>query len=239
MLVNEIKWWVRVFCVVNGSFFSLACFAADFESVDHISTLTKNFILKNVPVDAGDTIEVKVNAMKAGEELPICTKEISAAFPANTNPEQITSVELSCTGTAAWHTLIPVDVEVSTQILVAKQNILPRQEITEDMLEYASYNKNRLYSSSFKDKNEVMGQVAAYMITAGTAFTKKNLQAPTLIHRNEVVNLSVRSNSVSVAMQGIAKTDGAINTVIKVYNPSSKRTIDAVVTGPNKADVVA
>jgi flagella basal body P-ring formation protein FlgA len=239
MLVNEIKCVLRLSSVVIASFLSLSSFAANFESVDHLSTLTKNFVLKNVPVDAGDTIDVKVNAMKAGEELPVCSKEIAAAFPVNTNPEQITSIELTCTGTTAWHTLIPVDVVISTQILVAKQNILPKQEITEDLLEYASYNKNRLYGSAFKEKHDVIGQVAAYMISAGTAFTKKNLQAPILIHRNEFVNLTVKSRSVSVAMQGVAKTDGAINTVIKVYNPSSKRTIDAVVTGPNNAEVVA
>ena len=239
MLFKQATRYWAFFSFIFASLLAAPCLADNFEPIDHITTVTKNFILKNVAVDAGDSLEVKVDASKAGAELPVCKQDISAAFPANTNPEQITGIEITCNDTKSWHTLIPVDVQTYTPVLVAKRNIATKEEITDDLVEYASYSKNRLYNSFFKDKNEVVGQVAAYMITAGTAFTKKNLQAAIVIHRNDVVNLSATSKMISVAMQGIAKSDGGLNAVIKVYNPSSKRTVDAVVKGHNKAEVIS
>ena len=212
--------------------------AAGFEPVEHLTTITKNFLLKNIAADSDETVVVKVNPVNAAE-LPICSSEIEPSVPTNTNIEQATGVELSCNGAIPWRILIPVDIAINISVVVAKDSIMPKDAITEDDLTFAIYDKNHLYNSFFKNKQDVVGLVAVHMITPGTVLTKKNLQEPTIVFRNQNVTLIDHAKGIAVSMQGIAKSDGSINTTIKVYNPASKRTMDATVVGPNKAEIVS
>ena len=213
--------------------------AGYYEPYEHLGKLAKDFVTKNVNIDPEDTLNVKVSSDLTIPKVPVCKLPIHADMPANTNLDQVTGVELTCNDQPSWHVLVPVNVEIMTKVLVAKQPILPKQEITEELLDYASYDKNSLFNSYYKNKDEIIGQIATHMISAGTVFTRKNLQAPVLIHKNEVVNLVARSHAVSVSMQGIAKSDGCLHDTVKVYNPVSKRVIDAVVAGPNRAESIA
>lgn len=236
---HQEKKMVKIVTVILSLILCQSSFAENYESIDHIKDVTKIFLLRNINIDHEDNIEIKVNPVNSALQLPTCSKDIEARFPENTNKDQATGVELSCNSGNTWHILVPVEVIVNTKILVAKQNILPKETIKEDDLDYATYDKNHLYTGYFKNKDEVVGQVASHLITAGMVITKKNIQQPNIIHRNEVVNIISKNSSVSVSMQGIAKSDGSINTMIKVYNPSSKRLLDAIVVGPNKAEIVA
>jgi flagella basal body P-ring formation protein FlgA len=238
MLPTTQKWLGSVATTLLLGGLTTHAFAVSFETNEHIASVTKAFITKNIAIDPDDKLNIIVDSARASRELPTCPTEIEAAFPANMNPENATGIQLSCKGAVTWQTLVPVDVQIYTQVLVAKQMIQAKHEVTDDLVEYAAYNKHRLYNGFFKDKKEVLGQVSAYLITPGTVLTNKNLQAPILIHRNDVVSLTATTKSIAVSMQGIAKSDGILNGVVKVYNPTSKRTVDALVTGSNKADVI-
>jgi flagellar basal body P-ring formation protein FlgA len=213
--------------------------ADDYEAVDNLKNIAKEFAKANIPVGADETLNIKANSDVYSPKLPVCHQKIVAEFPANTNPGQVTGVALYCNDAASWHTLVPVNVQILTKVLVAKRTILAKEEITDDLLDYETYDKNVLFDSYFKDKNEILGQVATHMISPGMVLTKRNLQAPVLIHKNQIVDLVATSHTVSVSMQGIAKSEGSLNETIKVYNPSSKRIVDAVVAGPNRAEVIA
>jgi flagella basal body P-ring formation protein FlgA len=210
--------------------------ATEFEPMDHLQNLAKEFTIKNTQVDPDETVNVVVSPTSA--ELAKCTNPIEATLPENANHNQLNGIELSCNGTTGWKTLVPVKVEIYTRVVVARQTILPRQTIADEDLEMATYDKNELLSSFYKSKDEVVGQTASHLLTPGTVLTKKNLQAAVLIHKNEIVTITAKNNMVSVSMQGIAKSDGALNEAIKVYNPSSKRTLDAIVAGPDRAEIV-
>ncbi|MDR3476573.1 MAG: flagellar basal body P-ring formation chaperone FlgA [Gammaproteobacteria bacterium] len=229
----------RIALMIFASCCSQTIFADTFETPAHLQEITKAFLTQNITGEADDTVVVTVSPSIAQLQLPTCTREIEADFPTNTNKDQATGIELTCNGTAAWHVLVPVSVQINTKVLVAKQTLMPKEPITEDEIEYATYDKNHLYNSYFKNKEEVVGQVAAHLITPGVVLTKKNLQQPILIHRNEAISLTAKIHSISVTMQGIAKSDGSINTTIKVYNPTSKRLVDAIVVGTGKAEIVA
>ncbi|VVC77084.1 hypothetical protein AQUSIP_24110 [Aquicella siphonis] len=214
-------------------------FSAGYESQERLKSAARTFILTNIQTGPGESIEVQVNQSNTPLQVSACAREIEAAFPQNTNSEQITAVELSCGSPQPWRIYVPVDVQIFSKVIIAKRTIPARDTITEDDIGFSVYNKNRLYSGFFTAKEDVIGNEAAHLITAGSILTKKNLQIPLLVHRNQVINLIAQKNAVIVTMQGIAKSDGALNATIKVFNPSSKRTLDAVVIGPNKAQVSA
>lgn len=218
---------------------SQASFAEEFEPFEHIKEITKRFVSQNIENNPEEKVEITVNPSNARIMLEKCNNEIQATFPPNSSLSQITNVELTCAGTPSWHTFIPVNVEIYSKIITAKRTITPKEIIREEDLDFSLHSTNHLYSGYYKDKKEVIGEISAGLIPAGAVLTKKNVIHPTMVHRNQVVSLIAESNAIVVSMQGVAQADGALNSVIKVFNPSSKRTIDAVVIGPDKAKAIA
>jgi flagellar basal body P-ring formation protein FlgA len=235
MLFKTIKHLVMTALIIISSY----SHAGYYEPVSHLTALAKDFVIKTTPVATDETINVRPGTELVIPPVRACQQPINAELPANSNQDQVTAVELSCNDQPSWHVLVPVNVQILTKVIVAKQPILPKQEITDDLLDYATYDKNVLFNSYYKNKDEIIGQVASHMITAGTILTRKNLQAPVLVHKNDVVTIVAISHSVTVSMQGIAKSDGCLHESIKIYNPSSKRMVDAVVAGPNRAESIA
>jgi flagella basal body P-ring formation protein FlgA len=127
---------------------------------------------------------------------------------------------------------VPVNVSILTKVVVAKHNIPSHQIVTNDDLDFASNDRNHLYSGYFTTIDMVVGQMSNQSIAAGMVITKKNIQQPTLVHRNEVIDLTANNNSITVTMKGVARSEGGLHDMIKAYNPSSKKLLDAVVIGP-------
>ncbi len=61
------------------------------------------------------------------------------------------------------------------------------------------------------------------------------LSGPVAVKRSEMVSVTWTQNGLSLTLSGPAQKDGAIGDVIQVQNPSSKKMIDAVITGPGRA----
>jgi flagella basal body P-ring formation protein FlgA len=208
-----------------------------YETTAHLKDVIKAFINSEITLGADESMEIYFDQLSS-LVLPNCSNQIISSLPKDNNKQEITSVELTCSGVQPWHVFVPVHVAIYMKVLVAKQNILPEEAITADNVEVGVYDKNRLYNGYYKNSDDVIGQVASQLIQSGTVLTKKNIQAPIIIHRNQVVEVTATSNLVSVTMKGIAKSDGALNSTIKVLNTSSQKTFDAVVVGPNRAEVL-
>ena len=160
-------------------------------------------------------------------------------MPKDTSKEQISAVDLTCNGTMPWHAFLPVEVTINTKVLVARHMILQNETISDDDLDFSLTNKSRLYNGYYQNKDEISGRIAAQVITEGTIITKKNTQLPVLVHRNQSIDIIAQSHAVIVSMKGIAQSDGSLHQAVKVYNPSSKRTLDAIVVGLNKAEAIS
>jgi len=223
------------------TFYASISFAGNYnyEPMENIKNIAKNFIEKNVQITSEEKLEIQVNQTDQMQALAMCSQPIEASFPADANSNQVTAIELKCGGAQPWRTMVPVNVVVLTKVLVAKRTIPVEDFIGENDLDYAMFDRSRLYNGYYNDKKNAVGQVASQIITAGSIINKKNIQHPLVVHRNDVIDLIARSNAVTVTMKGVAKTDGRLNEQIKAYNPSSKRTLDAVVIDANRAEIVS
>lgn len=223
-------------------FTGLACadqMIQQYESSADLEKLARDFIAANISLEPDETMEIAINRSDLPTQLSKCSTNIQVAFPREMSREKINALELTCNGEKSWQTFLPLDVQIYTKIVTAKSLILPDTNIHESDLDYSQMNINHLYNGYFKDKKEVLGFVASQTISAGTVITKKNTRRPQLVHRNQEVELVAKKNSIVVSMKGIAKSDGGLNDIIEAYNPSSKKTLQAVVVGSNRAEVVS
>lgn len=203
--------------------------ADQFESIDRLSDAARNFVRQNFNIEPGEQIEVSISTANNNIQVPQCADSIQVSYPSVANHDQISTVKMNCSGPQSWEIYVPVNVKLLTNVVVAKEPIPAKDKITAEMLDYAQADRNKLLSGYFKDVNQVAGQVATSTIPAGTIISKHNIQPATVIHRNQNVTIIGRTGSILVKAEGIAKSDGGINDIIKVMNRTSKRLLDAIV----------
>lgn len=87
------------------------------------------------------------------------------------------------------------------------------------------------------DPEAVIGLAARRPLRAGAAVAGRDVSAPQVVQANEVVTLTYDNGGVSLALQAKALSGGAVGETINVQNVTSKKTVQAVVTGPGQAAV--
>ena len=88
-----------------------------------------------------------------------------------------------------------------------------------------------------RDARAVVGQAARRPLRAGTAVSLADLSAPKVIKKDEMVQVAYAAGGIKLVLQGKALTGAAVGEVVDILNPVSKKTIQAVATGPGEAVV--
>ena len=92
-----------------------------------------------------------------------------------------------------------------------------------------------LSGGTVSDAQSAIGKIVRYPLRQGAAVRLSDLTSPTVVHRSEQVEVTWASDTMSLSMTGIAQKDAAVGDLIQIQNPTSKKLIDAVVTGPGQA----
>jgi len=87
------------------------------------------------------------------------------------------------------------------------------------------------------DPDQMVGQVARRALRSGAAVSAHDVSALQAVKMGEVVTLTFDSEGVSLALQAKALSGGAVGETINVQNVTSKKTVQAVVSGPGQAVV--
>lgn len=98
----------------------------------------------------------------------------------------------------------------------------PRSQVTPDMLVKA---------------NDVVGRAVRNPVGQGRPLRAADLTQPQLVARNEIVTIVYEVPGITLTARGKASASGAEGEVIEVLNAQSKRTVQAVVTGPGRVVV--
>ena len=85
------------------------------------------------------------------------------------------------------------------------------------------------------DPDAVIGQAARRPLRAGAAIGARDVSAPQVVRANEVVTLTYENGGVSLSLRGKALSGGGVGDAINVLNVTSKKTVQAVVSGPGQA----
>ncbi|WP_443749666.1 flagellar basal body P-ring formation chaperone FlgA [Asticcacaulis solisilvae] len=86
-----------------------------------------------------------------------------------------------------------------------------------------------------RDASSVIGKSVRYPVREGAVIRMSALGQPTVVHRADPVKVTWSSGALSLSVTGTAQKDAAIGDVLQIENPTSKKMIDAIVTGPGEA----
>jgi flagellar basal body P-ring formation protein FlgA len=94
----------------------------------------------------------------------------------------------------------------------------------------------RVAPDALSDAREVVGKTPRRPLRAQEALRLGDVQAPLLLHRGDIVTITLETPTMRLTAEGRALDDGAMSAAVHVANTKSGRVIDARVTG---ADTVA
>lgn len=225
-------------CVSTCLFLGTVTFAATPKTHDDLLAEAQNYVLSHLHLQGDETAEVKVLTANVPANFPECPQNYQFELPRDISTTQPSSVLMTCAA-KNWKMYLPLEVAIYTNVIVAKRLLTAQDIIGPDDVELQPYQKNRLYQGYFVNAADVYGQSVNHMMIAGSVLTRNSLKQQLVIRRNQLVRVVARKNGIEVSTRGIAKSDGALHDVIKIYNPASKRTVDAIINSATEAEVVA
>jgi flagella basal body P-ring formation protein FlgA len=88
-----------------------------------------------------------------------------------------------------------------------------------------------------RDAEDVIGKIARRPLRAGAPVAEHDVTAPQVIKANDEVSVAYRFDGVNLVLQGKAMGSATIGEPVEIMNTVSKKTIQAVASGPDEAVV--
>ena len=85
------------------------------------------------------------------------------------------------------------------------------------------------------DPDAVVGLAARRTLRAGAAVAGRDVAAPQVVKANEIVTLTFDEGGITLTLQAKALSGGGVGETISAQNVTSRKTIQAVVSGPGQA----
>lgn len=94
--------------------------------------------------------------------------------------------------------------------------------------------RDRLAPDAITSAQALIGKATRRILMAGETVRAGDVEDPVVVHKGDLVTISINTGSMQLTAQGKAQEDGAMGTNIRIANTQSNRTIDAMVVGPNQ-----
>ncbi len=124
---------------------------------------------------------------------------------------------------------------LNKEVLVYAHSMNAGDIVQPEDLQFASVQAQAATGGLPRDARSAIGKVVRFPTREGGVVHTGDLTSPTVIKRAEAVKVTWASNGMALSMTGIASKDGAIGDLIQIQNPTSKKMVDAIVTGPGEA----
>lgn len=116
--------------------------------------------------------------------------------------------------------------------VVSTTKRLHRNEIiTNDDITAKRQDISMLDGGLIQDPKQAVGQKLKTSLPAGAILYTQTIDAPSLVNRGERVTIVAKSQAIEITAPGEAKNSGALGEMVRVKNLTSRREIQARVTG--------
>lgn len=209
------------------------------QSLDLIKQKIERYVLNELADQHSDNIQVSAEKIDPRLNLKACEDAELEVF----NPYKTPMINTSTLGIRCieqdthWTLYVPIRISLSKRVIAAKRALPKGTQITAADIVKVKMDVSHLKQGYFTQKQDVVERVCKHNIPEGTAFNAFNLQSAVLIHKGEQVSIQAVNEMINVSMHGVALNDGALGDMIRVQNLSSKRVIEAQVSGTKQVRV--
>jgi flagella basal body P-ring formation protein FlgA len=220
-------------------FASMGLYAAE-QSLDLLKNKIEAHVLNELTTYTDGKIQVQADKLDPRLNLRACSENKLEIF----NPYQTPMLSTNTMGIKCleddnhWTLYVPVRISVLKTVLVAKRALIRGSRITSDDIYQIEMDSQKLKQGYFTDKKELIGLICKHDISPDSPLNPYNIELAKLVRRGDQVTIVATNDNLTVSMDGIAMSEGALGDSVRVKNFSSKRVIDAQVAGEKKVKVV-
>lgn len=125
----------------------------------------------------------------------------------------------------------------TTQVPVLQRSLSRGDIISAGDIDWVSMRVDRLPSNAIRSAEALIGRQAQRVLREGAPLREFDIAAPTAIKRGETIPIMYQAGALVLIAQARALQDGVAGERIRFVNLQSNRTIEALVTGPGRAEV--
>lgn len=222
-------WWRYLLLVILCASCTMAL--ASTQSLATIRSTVERYVHAEFSA-LGTITAVEVSSLDPRLRLSACKKPLTPFTPNGQHRLGNTTIGIRCDDSKPWSLYVPVRIVSSVNILTAARP-LPRGSIlTADDISVSQRDVAALPYGYFTDLELLTGMQLKRAIRPGDVFSPALVTPPPVIERGQIVWIAAEAGGIQVTVKGEALADAATGERVRVRNLSSKRTIEAEVTGP-------
>lgn len=123
------------------------------------------------------------------------------------------------------------------EMLTWAHSLVAGETVRADDLAYARLPRFQAPPDAPRDADDIIGKVARRPLRAGAAVAERDVSSPEVIHPNDTVSVTYRSGPVVLTLTAKAMGAARLGETVDVVNPSSKKVLQAIASGPDRAVV--
>jgi flagella basal body P-ring formation protein FlgA len=110
--------------------------------------------------------------------------------------------------------------------------------IREGDIEFVNMSRDRVGRNVILDVARIIGKSPRRFVRTGKPIRMGDVRSPIIVSKGDLVTLLVQTDQLLITSKGVALQDGARGEVVRIRNTRSRTTIEGVVTGPNRVNIL-
>jgi flagella basal body P-ring formation protein FlgA len=131
--------------------------------------------------------------------------------------------------------LSQMPLAATVETLTYARSLMTGEQVQPEDLVYSPVLAQSVPADAPRDADGVIGMSAKRPLRAGQVVSGRDLTPPVVIHRDDLIQITYRADGITVSVQAKALGNAATGDSFSAQNTSSKKTIEAVATGPGQA----
>lgn len=202
--------------------------ADNLESLSDIQNAAEQHLRSVLPTNSG-TVHIKADNLDSRLRLSACMKPLEAFLPSGANIGSRVTVGVRCTQGTQWTIYLPLNIESEVSALVLNKALARNAAVTPQDVTSQVQRIQGLGSNAIQSINELNGQRLKRDLSAGTVLSPAMFQPELLIKRGQQVTVLAMIGGIEVRTQGVALSDGAASSRIRVKNLNSAKVVEGLV----------
>lgn len=218
-------------------FVTASAAAASFQSSEILRQVALSFLQQKTALQHKQEAEITIGRMDRRLRLTECSTAPTAFLSPGTKLQGKVSVGLRCMGEKPWTVYIPTQIKNFAQVVTAAHSLPRGTQISESDVISVRQDISQLRGDYFTQNNNVVGKILKRSMSAGQAFTARNVKPPLLVHRGDEVTILAIVGGLKVRVKGKALQDAALGQRVSVRNIQSKRIVQGTAVMPGTVSV--
>lgn len=227
----------------NGSFDGNPAQSAEsaesFFEADNLAVIQRDALIQRLIEDSRSfyraaypdaTVDVQISQIPSALENRACQSDPQLVFPKVINRSGNLLVSVRCNAPTAWKVFVPMNVNLTQEVLVATGPIARGTMIKPSHVIQRQINLDAFRDQYVTKFEQISGMIVKRTFRDGQVIRTDQLTEPTLVERGEKIIITAKAGQTHVKMFGTALSDGKLGDQIRVKNISSSRILHAQVT---------